>query len=467
MAGVMAPLAGRPESPRHRSERALGSPPETRSLSTDVLVVGAGPSGIPAAVAAARGGAKVILADQDFVPGGAPVNMYVSAICGGPQVGIFREVLQRLNNQFDLNGVVRTPRSDSWSKEVFLPTAIWWYLPSSFIAVYRAMIAAERNICFIPGLRATGVLLEAGAGNRTWVRGVRFENAGSQSTVIEAPVTVDATGTGLVAELAGCECRYGRDTREEFNEPWGTSVADHKVQRVTWMYISQRVKPGATLDVKRLKNNRLVENAIDGWVGTGTPDYYERNTGIYLHWGATVECRDTRDPAEIGDAQSRAFDLMRPDLEYLASAGFAVHLAPKLGIREVRRVVGEYVLTLRDLYAGSVTDDTVAFSSYEIDAWGEEVPVEYKKQPVKTYGIPYRCLLPRRTEGLLIAGKAISATHLAMSSLRVQPIVASIGTAAGVAAAGAALRKTALRDVPIEAVRRELVKIGTLYQSSQ
>lgn len=435
-------------------------------LETDVLVVGAGPSGIPAAIAAARSGAKVILAEQDFVPGGAPVNMYVSMICGGPQVGLARELHERLNAQFDLNDVARIPRTDEHARNVLLPTANWWYLPSSFMNVYLGMIGAEKNILFKPGLRASGVLFTKGKGGRTRIGGVQFDAPGSVTQVVKARVVIDATGTGLIAHLAGCDCRYGRDTKEEFGEPWGTSQADENVQRLTWMYISQRIRPGASLDVKQLQGTGLIENAIANWVGHGPADYYERNTGIYLHWGATVECRDTRNPSEIADAQMRAFPVIKHDMEVMARSGFAMHLAPKIGVREVRRVMGEYVLTINDLYNGAQPEDTVALSHYGLDAWGTPVPPEYQNKAVKPYGIPYRSLIPRHMEGLIMAGKAISATHMAMSSLRVQPVVASIGTAAGIAASLAAHNNTGVRDISIFKLRQQLVTLGTLFKTS-
>ena len=71
------------------------------TIQTDVLVVGAGSSGIPAAIAAARQGAKVVLLEEDFVPGGAPVDMYVAMLCGGPRVGIYREMAEHLNAGHD------------------------------------------------------------------------------------------------------------------------------------------------------------------------------------------------------------------------------------------------------------------------------------------------------------------------------------------------------------------------------
>lgn len=447
---------------------ALGSMPSAavagqisakNTYDTDVLVVGAGASGIPAAIAAARTGARVILAEEDFVPGGAPVDMYVSMIFSGPQVGIFREMCEKLNAKFDLAGKVRKPRDDR--EDYYFGGANYWYLPSAFINVHYEMMAQEEKLEFKPGMRAINVLTEDG--NRTKVKGVVFQGPGQIVHVVNAKVVIDATGTGLLADLAGCEYMYGRDAKSKFDEPWGVEVSDTQVQRITWMYISQRIKPDALMDVKKLQGSGLIEHGINKWVHRGAPEYYKRNTGIYLHWGSTVQCEDTRDPAAIGRAQAEAWPVIKDDMEYMASVGFGVHLAPKIGIREVRRVLGEHVLTVNDMREGAIPDDTIAYADANLDAWGTSVPRDEHQKGVPRYGIPYRCLLPKDTDGLLIAGKAISATHLATSAIRMQSIVASFGTGAGIAAALTALNDTNTRNISIKDVRKKLFDIGTLF----
>lgn len=79
------------------NEKVEKAKPKYPTLKCDVVVVGAGPGGVPAAIAAARQGAKVILLEEDNMPGGAPVDMYVPFICGGPRVGVFQEMIQVLN----------------------------------------------------------------------------------------------------------------------------------------------------------------------------------------------------------------------------------------------------------------------------------------------------------------------------------------------------------------------------------
>ncbi|MDD4922557.1 MAG: FAD-dependent oxidoreductase [Bacteroidales bacterium] len=424
--------------------------PTLPALEADVVVVGAGPSGVPAAIAAARAGAKVILLERDMTPGGAPVNMYVSMLCGGPRVGIYREMAQKLNAEHTITGA---PLADFGQDGA--NNKNHWYLPSSYILVISQMIAAEKNIQLLCGTEVDEVIVET-KGNRNTVKGVRVKRFGSVLQDIKAKVTIDATGTGLIGELSGAPAMYGRDGRAAFSETIGTTEKDEKVQRCTWMYISQRLKPDAVMPWAQLKSKGMVEDDLDHWVkGEDT----NRKAGIYLHWGATVICEDTRDPVAIAEAQRKGLQtIILPDSKILHDAGFMMHLAPRLGVREVRRIQGEYVLTVDDLKKGTYAEDTIAYSAYGLDAWGENIPKEESK--TKPYGIPYRCLLPLHVDGLFIVGKSISGTHLAASSYRVQPIVSSIGEAAGTAAAMAVQKNTSIRNVDIKELQKKLTLQG-------
>ena len=117
----------------------------------DVLVVGAGASGIPAAIGAARAGAKVALIEEDLLPGGAPVDAYVAMPCGGPRTGIYGEMVDRLNLRYQLPG---GPREATGQRRGD------WYLPASYLAVIWEMIAAERNLDLLCGARALCPIVE-------------------------------------------------------------------------------------------------------------------------------------------------------------------------------------------------------------------------------------------------------------------------------------------------------------------
>jgi hypothetical protein len=423
-------------------------------LKFDVAVVGAGPGGFPAAVAAARQGARVVLIEEDMAPGGAPVDMYVSFLCGGPRAGIFQEVIRELNTNHTIGGKAVSSFGDRGSDG-----KNHWWLPGSFVQTIYKIAAQEPNLTLMCGAPVVDVLLSA-AGNRNRVEGVRiFRNGGLQD--IEAAVTIDATGTGLVATMAGCEYMYGSEAKSDFNETIGMEVADGKVQPCTLMLISQRIKRDAVLPIDKLKGSSAVEDNIDHWVTAADKQaMMERDAGIYLHWGKTIYCPDTRDALQVAQAHREAIDKLQDNFAIWQEAGFAVHVAPKIGVREVRRVKGEYVLTANDIMKGAMPDDKVADAHYMFDVWGMKIDEKVKHAP--PYGIPYRSLIPLNTEGLLTAGRIISATRIAHSSLRVQPICGSIGQAAGTAAALAAIKKTGVRSVDVRDLQQQLRSRGSL-----
>ena len=413
---------------------------ETLKLETDVLVVGAGASGIPAAIQAARCGARVALLEEDPMPGGAPVDNFVSFLCGNPRVGIYRETTEYLNGRFDLSGKAVANFDCGVHSE-------YWYMPSAYIDASLRMLSAEKNIRLLCGVTADEALLDDSPA-RHRVLGVAGHSSSGRRFEVRAKVTIDATGVGLVAERAGCETRYGRDARADFGESNAPEAADSKTMPCTWMYISQRVRPGDTVN-RDLLHSGFVDSGL-GWANEHDPAYRARNSGIYLHWGSTVECADTRDSFALAEAQRAAWDKVQPDIEALRSAGYELHFAPRIGIRECRRVMGECVITQQDLVEGRFPDDSIATCDYFLDLWGEDLISQHRNVHA---GIPYRALVPRGVDGMLVAGKCISGTHVALSAYRVQPIMAQVGQAAGAAAALAAALGANTRDVPPAKIR--------------
>ena len=332
-----------------------------------------------------------------------------------------------------------------------------WWMPGSYAEVIYQLLEKEENITLMCAAPVVGVKLKT-SGNRNQVTGVRIMRNGDYQD-IDAAVTIDATGNGLIADMAGCEYMFGSEAKSDYNEPVGIEVADGKVQPCTWMLISERIKRNAILPIDKLKGSSAVEDNLNRWVkADDKEDMIRRDAGIYLHWGRTVYCKDTREPLLLAQAQQEALERLQENLEIWHEAGYAVHLAPKLGVREVRRIKGEYVLTANDLIAGTMHDDVIAHAHYSFDVWGMKIPEEMKH--IGPYGIPYRSILPTKTEGLLTAGRIISATRIAHSSLRVQPICSNIGMAAGTAAAMSALNQTGLRSIDIKQLQDRLASMG-------
>ena len=415
-------------------------------LNCDVCVVGAGPSGIPAAISAAREGASVILVEEDAVVGGATTDMFVTYMCGAPHTGIYLDFIRELERRFPTSG---TP-SKTLGKWAWDGKHHWW-MPSACLQVFNAALASYPNIKVMCGAPVVDVIVRD-KGSRRQVQGVYIMRCGLLQK-ITAAVTIDATGSGFVAAKAGCEYWYGVDARADFGESIGPDTRSDKVQLCTQMFISSRTRRDARFPLEEF-NTGVLDNDDKKWATQQTREYFEnKDTGTYLHWGATVECPDTTDSVLLAEAQAKALKKLEPKLKALQEAGFATFLAPRIGVRETRRIKGDAAVKVDDVFNGVFPDDSVADAWYNIDTWGFKVENMPKVRP---YGIPYRALTPRDTDGLLTAGRIISGSHFAMGSYRVQPICGTIGEAAGCAAALVARHKTTTRGIDVREIQLAL-----------
>ena len=143
---------------------------------------------------------------------------------------------------------------------------------------------------------------------------------------------------------------------------------------------------------------------------------------------------------------------------YLAQSGVTI------GVRETRRITGEYRLTAEDILDARKAEDVIARGTYPLDIHNPtgKGTVLMRLPDGESYDIPLRCLLPQRLDRLAVAGRCISGTHEAHSSYRVMPIAMATGQAAGVCAAMAARAGKAVRDVPPADVQTELRRQGAL-----
>jgi hypothetical protein len=415
-------------------------------LNTDVLVVGAGAAGLPAAIGAARAGAEVICIEEDPVIGGAPCDYYVCLFYGRPMTGINAELEHLLQSKYS-----PTPRAK-------------FFLPSGYQRAWRELTAAEPRLRAITGARAIAVRHAPGSGTPA-VTAVTVEVLPGTTFDISTGVTIDCTGSGILSELAGCSIMYGREGSSDFDEERAPEKADDSVQACTWMHFIQGI-PGAD------RSGDWRPRGVHVNVGIPFPDAEreppppavmpgETDPELYLHWGGAFPGYDTRDPISLAQAHAEAYETLEPQLRELQENGYTVHLAPRIGVRECRRVVGEHVMTESDIASERFPEDTIAVGEYGFDIWPKGGEKKRKSRYTKTkypwrYGIPYRSLIPKGVDGMLVAGKCMSGTHLAQSSFRVMPIAASAGQAAGVAAALAVKQRQQPRDLDPDAVRKVL-----------
>ncbi len=226
-------------------------------------------------------GAKVVLIEEDMAPGGAPVDMFVPFVCGAPRLGVFSEMINRLNEKHDLSG---KPGSE-FQQQLTMGKQLVASHPFQQVALL-SLIAAEPNLTLMCGCPVIEAIIERSR-RKIEVKGVRMLRNGYLQEV-RAKVTIDATGTGLVAASAGCEFMYGNESMEDFGESVGMAVGDGKVQPCTWMFRSKD-PPGCQIPVgstqrEQRHGGRRAGLAAERESG-GDP---QTDKGAYLFWGTTV-----------------------------------------------------------------------------------------------------------------------------------------------------------------------------------
>jgi hypothetical protein len=178
---------------------------------------------------------------------------------------------------------------------------------------------------------------------------------------------------------------------------------------------------------------------------------------------------DPTDPVQLTQAE---IDGRRQALEYARflceqipgyENAYLAGLGTQIGVRESRRIFGEYRLTREDVLAAQRFEDAIAQCGwpFESHSVGDAAQVEYLAEG-QTYDIPFRCLIPKQVDSLLVVGRCLSADHDAHASVRVMAQCMAMGQAAGVAAAIATREGVGVRDVPIAQLQTRLREIGAV-----
>jgi hypothetical protein len=263
---------------------------------------------------------------------------------------------------------------------------------------------------------------------------------------IEADVFIDSTADGDLCVDAGCEFHMGEDPKSLYGEPSAPQEAEMSLNGLTLCYriadTGTRQKPYLPAGVPEglcpkpvhivvLPNGDHLLNAVDMIDGNAVVamEYSElmheaqRRVLEHFYWLQGL-------PADDGSRWTR----------FVRGRGYGTWaiagIAPRIGVRETRRILGDYVLTEHDCQAGlksQTHDDIIAITDHAVDIHGRKGRLY--EVPNGAYGVPYRCLLPRGVENLYIASRAASFSHIAASSCRLCRTMMTLGQAAGNAAA--------------------------------
>ena len=395
---------------------------KTEKISADLCVIGGGMAGICTAIAAAREGIDVILVHERPVLGGNASSEIRMWVCGAQgenmrETGIIEEIM--------LENLYRNPTKNFY---------IWDTVLYDFVKREKK-IKMLLNCTCMDAETQTGDFSD---GRDTKIKSIKAYQLTTQKFFeINAKFYADCSGDSILAPLTGAHYRWGREDKEEFGEE-------------THVEKSDRMTMGMSCLIQGRETTNPVDFTAPDWsVRLSDDDVKNRAMNIYstmenfwyLELGGdrntiddTEEIKEELIPLAIG-----AWDYIKKNDE--RSKNWELEFLGFLpGKRESRRMCGEYMVTQRDISDNRIFEDTVAYGGWPID---DHFPGGYYHRgnpntDIKTpapYCLPYRALYSENVENLFFAGRNISMTHLAMSSIRVMATCALLGQAVGTAAA--------------------------------
>ncbi len=410
-------------------------------IQCDLCVVGGGMAGLTAAISAAREGLQVVLMHERPVLGGNASSEIRMWVCGAKgednrETGILEEIA--------LENLYRNPTKSY---------AIWDTILYEFVK-------REENITLLLNCTCMDATVEKGElpyGRDTKIKTVTGYQMTTQTFFeVSAKFFCDSSGDSILAPLCGAHFRIGREANHEFNEDTERTEGDNMTMGMSCLLQGRET----TQDVEFIApawSAKLTDKDFENRV----PDIYDETENFwYLELGGdrnTIDDTETLRDELISLAMgtwdyiknSGGYDSKKWDLDFL---GFLP------GKRESRRLCGEYIVTQRDICQNTVFEDEIAYGGWPID---DHFPGGFYHRgtpntdipTASPYSIPYRALYSENVENLFFAGRNISMTHIAMSSMRVMATCALMGEAVGKAASIACKNNFTPQDVYLKEMK--------------
>ena len=294
----------------------------------------------------------------------------------------------------------------------------------------------------------------------TECRRIKSLKVATKSGVMEfsADFFIDASGDGELIAMAGCDYQLGRES-DGFCQPMTTCFRMSGVDVKKYLEEEPRLQEL----YKQLREEGKLENPRENLlVFTGMDE------GI-LHFNTTrVIKHDPTNPFDVSRAEMIARRQVMEMVNFMKKNSTAfehaslVSIANHIGVRESRKLRGVHILTSDELKSCKEFEDTIALGKYDIDIHNPTGTGTYiyKLGEGEYYRIPYRSLLPKEYDNMLVAGRCLSADHEAHSAVRIMPICACMGEAAGVAVALAHKTDKNTHTVDVQTLRAKLLEKG-------
>ncbi|ANE52647.1 FAD-dependent oxidoreductase [Flavisolibacter tropicus] len=440
----------------------------------DVLVVGGGPAGIIAAQAAAEDGLKVALIEsRSFVGGNMTIGLPILGFLGqkGNQIikGLPQKLIDRLK-QVDAASEHR-PCPLHMSLTLVEPEAV------KTVAL-EALVESGVEVLFYSF--CAGVVMEGDE-----LKGIIIESKAGREVIL-AKVIIDCSGDADVAFKAGVPCEYG-------NEQGG-------VQPPTLMFClggvdTEQLRLSIAEEPRTYltdfipaeyfgQNNQFIVVGLRKLMQQAQEEGYKlpvertiiitglRKGEVWINMTRVNGVNGT-DPGSLSFGEIEGRRQIEEIQKYLINyvPGFEnayfVKTAPFLGIRETRRIVGQYTMTQEDILSCKHFDDAVAVASYPLDIHHPQGGGCTLVWCGDCYDIPYRSLIPQKVKNLIVAGRCISTTHEAMSAIRVMAPCMAMGEAAGRAAKMAVREQVQPADINVQKLQQELQSKGAYLRIGQ
>lgn len=414
----------------------------------DLIVAGGGFAGIGAALSAAREGLDVLLFDKNNCLGGAAVgclvNPFMPNATKDPETdetfflseGIFAEIIQRLDNENAIRG--RTSFNEEYLK-IILNRLL---LDAGVTLLFNSYLCDVETIG--DKLNAVTVINKTGK--------VQYY----------ADFFVDATGDADLAALSNCPFQLGRE-KDNLCQPmtlcFRLSNVDIELFRAERPQMQELYKQYQ----KEGKIKNIRENIL-AFTNMLNSNVLHLNSTRIVKRNPVDACDITLAEIEAREQCFELFDFLRNNFKSCENSEMLI-TAHEIGVRESRKIIGEYVLSQEDLINCVKFDDSIAAGNYDIDIHNPEgtgTSHHYFK-PGEYYTIPYRSLIPKNITNMLVAGRCISTTHEAQASIRIMPICCCLGEAAGKAIAIAKADNTTVKEISIEKLQSMLKKSNAVF----
>jgi len=405
----------------------------------DILVVGGGMAGVGAAVAAGRMGFRTLLVEYFGCLGGNGTSGMVNNFCGYTTSGPNRsQIVQGIGGEihkmlFERNGI------SSMKSYTFNPETLKMVLDEQ---------AAEAHVKLLYYTQVVDSIVENNV-----MKGVFIENKAGRQAILAKRV-LDCSGDGDVCASAGVPFELG-DGRGGF---LACDMVFHIVN-VGSNFNPSAVSPAAAEAIrsgeyKITRPQAIIQNIV-------IPGAY------WVNWAGVPREVNGIDPSNLTQAAIDGRKVVRELCRFLRDkiAGMenveVIDTAPKIGLRETRRVMGGHLLTGDEVLGGTKFKDGIGACAWPIEIVD---PLKGRKfvylKDGDFYTIPYRCLVPKKVENLLMAGRFVSCTHEAQASARVMGPAVVMGQAIGTSAALSIKKGVSPRDLDVSLLQQELVKAG-------